>query len=146
MSCLPFDHNFVILRPPPHFKSKSMPKGGGKRAKREPVKAVDDEDAEAALDVEFPVHAEDGYEVPLVCRDASEYYSAMGVLFWPHYNSLEAGIMRFFDTMEACVLRLVHSEFRDAVSATPWHDLLTVIEGSVASWRGRHRPACGRPV
>ena len=113
-----------------------MPKGGGKRAKREPVKSVDDDDkGEAALDVEFPIHAEDGYEVPLVCRDVSEYYSVMGVLFWSHYNSLEAGITRFFDTKEACVLRLVHSEFRDAVSATPWHDLRTVIKGSVASWR-----------
>ena len=53
-----------------------MPKGGGKRAKREPVKAVEDEgeeNAEAAPYVEFPVHEVDGYEVPLVCRSADEY-------------------------------------------------------------------------
>ena len=41
-------------------QSCSMPKGGGKRAKREPVKTVDDEEAEAAL-VEFPINAVRGH-------------------------------------------------------------------------------------
>jgi len=43
--------------------------------------------------------------------------------------------MRFFTTKEACELRLVHSEFLDAVNATPWHDMETVITGRVAAWR-----------
>ena len=41
----------------------------------------------------------------------------------------------FFSTKEACVLRAVCREARDAVAAHPWADAETVILGNLASWR-----------
>ena len=41
----------------------------------------------------------------------------------------------FFDTCEACSLRLVCRELKQAVADFPWEDMGTVIRGSVALWR-----------
>jgi hypothetical protein len=49
----------------------------------------------------------------------------------------EAGpaLLPFFTTRDACALRLLCHEFRAAVSAHPWEDRRTVIQGSIAAWR-----------
>jgi hypothetical protein len=44
-------------------------------------------------------------------------------------------LLQFFDTPEACVLRLVFREFQAAVAAHPWEDRETVILGSIGGWR-----------
>ena len=44
-------------------------------------------------------------------------------------------LLQFFDTPEACGLRLVCREFQAAVAAHPWEDSATVILGSIGGWR-----------
>ena len=44
-------------------------------------------------------------------------------------------LLQFFDTPEACALRLVCREFLAAVAAHPWEDRETVILGSIGGWR-----------
>ena len=44
-------------------------------------------------------------------------------------------LLQFFDTSEACALRLVRREFQAAVAAYPWEDRKTVILGSIGGWR-----------
>ena len=44
-------------------------------------------------------------------------------------------LLQFFDTRDACVLRLVCREFQAAVAAHPWEDRDTVILGSIGGWR-----------
>jgi hypothetical protein len=44
-------------------------------------------------------------------------------------------LLQFFDTPEACELRLVRREFQAAVAAHPWEDRETVILGSIGAWR-----------
>ena len=44
-------------------------------------------------------------------------------------------LLRFFDTREACVLRLICREFTEAVGRQQWEDRETVILGSIATWR-----------
>ncbi len=44
-------------------------------------------------------------------------------------------LLRFFNTREACTLRLVCREFVEAVRVQQWEDRDTVITGSVAAWR-----------
>ena len=52
-------------------------------------------------------------------------------------------LLAFFDTPEACVLRLVCREFQAAVAAHPWEDRETVILGSIGAWRACFpRPRC----
>jgi hypothetical protein len=46
-----------------------------------------------------------------------------------------SALLDFFFTDEACVLRLVCREFKDAVAAHPWYDRCTLIAGSIAKWR-----------
>ena len=46
-----------------------------------------------------------------------------------------SALLEFFDTPEACVLRLVCREFQAAVAAHPWEDMETVIQGSIGGWR-----------
>ena len=46
-----------------------------------------------------------------------------------------SALLDFFDTPEACVLRLVCREFQAAVAAHPWEDRETVILGSIGAWR-----------
>ena len=50
--------------------------------------------------------------------------SIVGVVLFP-----------FFDTREACSLRLVCRELKQAVADFPWEDMGTVIRGSIALWR-----------
>ena len=44
-------------------------------------------------------------------------------------------LLQFFDTRQACLLRLVCREFQAAVAAHPWEDRATVIKGSIGAWR-----------
>ena len=44
-------------------------------------------------------------------------------------------LLQFFDTPQACALRLVCREFQAAVAAYPWEDRETVIKGSIGGWR-----------
>jgi hypothetical protein len=44
-------------------------------------------------------------------------------------------LLQFFDTPQACALRLVRRELQAAVAAHPWEDRETVILGSIGSWR-----------
>ena len=44
-------------------------------------------------------------------------------------------LLRFFDTREACALRLVCREFVEAVRQQQWEDRVTVIMGGIAAWR-----------
>ena len=44
-------------------------------------------------------------------------------------------LLQFFDTPQACALRLVCREFQAAVAAHPWEDRATVILGSIGGWR-----------
>ena len=44
-------------------------------------------------------------------------------------------LLQFFDTPDACGLRLVCREFQAAVAAHPWEDRETVIQGSIGGWR-----------
>jgi hypothetical protein len=44
-------------------------------------------------------------------------------------------LLNFFNTREACVLRLVCREFVEAVRRQQWEDRETVIMGSIAAWR-----------
>jgi hypothetical protein len=44
-------------------------------------------------------------------------------------------LLRFFDTREACTLRLVCREFTEAVGRQQWEDRETVIKGGIAAWR-----------
>ena len=46
-----------------------------------------------------------------------------------------AYLLPYFDTDEACVLRLVCREFLAAVTEQPWADAESVIKGSIAAWR-----------
>ena len=50
-------------------------------------------------------------------------------------HSAGAGVLGFFDAREACALRLVCSEFREAVAIVPWADMGTRIRGNVGGWR-----------
>jgi hypothetical protein len=44
-------------------------------------------------------------------------------------------LLKYFDTREACALRLVCREFVEAVGRQQWEDRETVIKGSIAAWR-----------
>ncbi len=50
-------------------------------------------------------------------------------------HSVGEGILGFFNTHEARVLRLVCSEFREAVAVVSWADLGTRIWRNVGGWR-----------
>ena len=46
-----------------------------------------------------------------------------------------SALLDFFNTREACALRLVRREFQAAVAAQPWEDMVTVITGRIDQWR-----------
>ncbi len=50
-------------------------------------------------------------------------------------HTVGAGILGFFDTKEARAIRLVCTEFREAVAIVPWADMGTRITGNVGGWR-----------
>ncbi len=50
-------------------------------------------------------------------------------------HSVGEGVLGFFDTREVRALRLVCSEFREAVAVVPWADMVTRIRGNVGGWR-----------
>ena len=65
--------------------------------------------------------------------------TVMSVLAGAH--SVGEGILGFFDTREARVIRLVCTEFREAVAVVPWADMGTRILGNVGGWRAQELPA-----
>jgi hypothetical protein len=67
-------------------------------------------------------------------RDDRDYASTvLSVLAGAH--SAGAGVVGFFDTMEASLIRLVCTEFREAIAAAPWADMGTRIRQNVGGWR-----------
>ena len=50
-------------------------------------------------------------------------------------SSVHLCLLHYFDTREACALRLVCREMRSAVAAHQWQDRATVIQGSIGGWR-----------
>ena len=50
-------------------------------------------------------------------------------------SSVHLRLLPYFDTREACTLRLVCREMRSAVAAHQWQDRETVILGSISRWR-----------
>jgi hypothetical protein len=54
-------------------------------------------------------------------------------------------LLSFFDTRQACALRLVCRELQAAVAAHPWEDMGTVILGSIGAWRACF-PGPGAPM
>ena len=48
---------------------------------------------------------------------------------------IRAALFPFFDTREACSLRGVCHELKQAVADFPWEDMDTVIRGGIAQWR-----------
>ena len=50
-------------------------------------------------------------------------------------SSVHLRLLPYFDTREACALRLVCREMRSAVAAHQWQDRETVIMGSIGGWR-----------
>ena len=65
--------------------------------------------------------------------------TVMSVLAGAH--SVGEGILGFFNTREARVIRLVCNEFREAVAVVPWADMGTRIRGNVGGWRAQELPA-----
>ena len=67
-------------------------------------------------------------------RDDRKYgTTVLSVLAGAH--SVGGGILRFFDTREARAIRLVCSEFREAVAVAPWADAKTRITRNAGAWR-----------
>jgi hypothetical protein len=72
--------------------------------------------------------------------DPSEGSSIVSIL------PIRAALFPFFDTREACSLRGVCHEVKQAVADFPWEDMGTVIRGSVALWRACFPRARGANV
>ena len=72
---------------------------------------------------------------PLVShRDDRDYgTTVLSVLAGAH--SVGEGILGFFDMKEARIIRLVCSEFREAIAIARWADMETRISGNVGGWR-----------
>lgn len=49
-------------------------------------------------------------------------------------SQAKSALLLFFTTPEACILRSLCREFREAVSDHPWKDSETVILGSIRAW------------
>ena len=65
--------------------------------------------------------------------DRDHASTVLSVLAGAH--SVGAGILGFFDTKEVRAIRLVCSEFREAVAAVPWADMGTRISRNAGGWR-----------
>ena len=65
--------------------------------------------------------------------DATFGTTVLSVLAGAH--GAGGGILGFFDTREARALRLVCSEFREAVAVAPWADLKTQVRQNAGGWR-----------
>ena len=65
--------------------------------------------------------------------DATFGTTVLSVLAGAH--GAGGGILGFFDTREARALRLVCSEFREAVAVAPWADLKTHVRRNAGGWR-----------
>ena len=67
------------------------------------------------------------------CADRDFGSTVLSVLAGAH--GVGEGILGFFDTREARSIRLVCSEFREAVAVVPWADMVTLLWGNVGGWR-----------
>ena len=72
---------------------------------------------------------------PFVSHRADRDYGTTVLSVLAGAHSVGEGVLGFFDTREARALRLVCSEFREAVAVVPWADLGTRIRGNVRGWR-----------
>ncbi len=72
---------------------------------------------------------------PFASHRADRDYGSTVLSVLAGAHSVGGGVLGFFDTQEARALRLVCSEFREAVSVVPWADMRTRIWGNVGGWR-----------
>jgi hypothetical protein len=72
---------------------------------------------------------------PFVSHRADRDYGTTVLSVLAGAHSVGEGVLGFFDTREARALRLVCSEFREAVAVVPWADMGTRIRGNVRGWR-----------
>ena len=72
---------------------------------------------------------------PFVSHRADRDYASTVLSVLAGAHSVGAGILGFFDTREAGAIRLICTEFRDAVAAVPWEDEQTRISRNVGGWR-----------
>jgi hypothetical protein len=72
---------------------------------------------------------------PFVSHRADRDYGSTVLSVLAGALSVGDGVFGFFDTREARALRLVCSEFREAVAVVPWADMRTRIRGNVGGWR-----------
>lgn len=64
---------------------------------------------------------------PIPLADSSSPTSLLSII--------SGALLPFFSTVEACTLRLICREFKDAVASHPWLDCATVIQGELCLWR-----------
>ena len=72
---------------------------------------------------------------PFVSHRADRDYASTVLSVLAGAHSVGEGILGFFDTREARAIRLVCTEFREAVAIVPWSDMTTCILRDVGSWR-----------
>ncbi len=72
---------------------------------------------------------------PFVSHRADRDFASTVLSVLAGAHSVGEGILGFFDTREARAIRLVCSEFREAVAVVPRADLRTRIRGNVGGWR-----------
>jgi hypothetical protein len=72
---------------------------------------------------------------PFVSHRADRDYGSTVLSVLAGAHSVGEGVLGFFDTREARALRLVCSEFREAVTVVPWADMRTRMQGNVGGWR-----------
>ncbi len=63
--------------------------------------------------------------VPLAAHRKDRDYASTILSVLDGAHSMGDGVLGFFDTREARVIRLVCAEFRDAVAVVPWADTTT---------------------
>ena len=73
--------------------------------------------------------------IPLAAHRKDRDYASTVLSVLDGAHSAGDGILGFFDTKEARVIRLVCAEFRDAVAIVPWADATTRISRKVGGWR-----------
>jgi hypothetical protein len=73
----------------------------------------------------------------LACQE-NEIYSVLSILRNGHDRIDESfvhGLLQYFTTKEATIIRSVCSELKDAVEVTSWDDRETVIKRSMTAWK-----------
>ena len=72
---------------------------------------------------------------PFVSHRADRDFGSTVLSVLAGAHTVGEGILGFFDTREARAIRLVCSEFREAIAVVPWADMGTQIWRNVGGWR-----------